>query len=349
MPEKISFEELQQKIEDPDVPDAEIRSYLTGDKNSSRAFSPAVVPDPNRVIMPDGQVPGARDAATRAERGARIMQWANGIARRRRERRFDRRRENGETLPILVSEGDSWFQFPLLLDDVIDQLGNDYLIWSLDAAGDTLDNMVKKKPEFLDGLARFEGGARALLFSGAGNDIVGEDASGNPVIPQLVLPFDASRTDPSWYIGTQEFRDIVLFIEDCYRDVLEKVGNAYPGLPVILHGYDYSIPGGNAGEWRNPSYASVDQWLGKPFHTIGIVDADLQKGIVRAMIDTLNAMQISLCGGNHPGGAYAHAFHVDVRGVVDHDWNDELHPTDDGYRKVADRFRPVLMQALAGA
>ena len=47
--------------------------------------------------------------------------------------------------PIIVSEGDSWFQYPLLLKDTIDHVMNRYAVMSLGAAGDLLNRMADKQ------------------------------------------------------------------------------------------------------------------------------------------------------------------------------------------------------------
>jgi hypothetical protein len=62
------------------------------------------------------------------------------------------------------------------------------------------------------------------------------------------------------------------------------------------------------------------------------------------MIDALHDILKDLCGGNVSGGAHAFAWHADLRGTLPdlHDWNDEIHPTSDGFRRVAARITPLL-------
>jgi hypothetical protein len=42
-----------------------------------------------------------------------------------------------------VAEGDFWFHYPILLRDTLDWLSDDYAIFDLAAAGDTLENMKR--------------------------------------------------------------------------------------------------------------------------------------------------------------------------------------------------------------
>lgn len=337
VPERISMARLQELMASPDTPEAELRRYFIPNPDTSRPFAPAFIPDPARV-----EVAAPSDALE----GAMMMDWANGLSRMRRQKEFNRRKARGDRRPVLVSEGDSWFQFPVFLADVIDQVFADYNIWSVDAAGDTLQNMVLDDAEYLQALRRNKGEVRAFLFSGGGNDIVGEDDTGRSIIAQIVKPFEPGRP-AEWYIDHEAFAAKLRFVENCYRQVIANVAAEHPGLPVICHGYDHAIPGGASGDSRNPFWASQDQWLGRPLRDdLGIKDHQLQRDIVRLMIDRLNERLKTLCGGNHPNGAFRNAWHVDVRGIVGDQWADELHPTDQGFRLVAAHFLGVLRSAL---
>ena len=336
-PGRISMRELQEMMRDPDLPDAELRKYFTANPDTARPFAPSIVPDPERV-----EVSSPADDLE----GAMIMSWANGLCRLRRQEKFKRRQKNGDRRIVLVSEGDSWFQFPIFLDDVIDQLFNNFNIWSVDAAGDTLQNMVLDNAEYMQALRRNKDEVRAFLFSGGGNDIVGEDISGRPVISQIIQPFAVGRP-PEWYLETEAFAKTMRFIETCYRAVIENVAAEFPDLPVICHGYDYAIPGGGPDDPRNPFWAAKDKWIGRAMREdLRITDPLLQRNIVKLMIDRLNERLKSLCGANNPNGAFRNAWHIDVRGTVGSLWADELHPTNEGFRLVAARALSVLRSAL---
>lgn len=333
---RIPLAEARRMALDPEVPEHVVRQLFTADPGASKPFSPAIVFDPSVVAVapPD----------TRLE-GARAMDWANELAGFRRRNKFLVRQEAGDTRPVLVSVGDSWFQFPFFLDDVIDQLGGAYSIWSLDAAGDTLANMVLNEQRHLSGLRRWAGKARALLLSGSGNDIVGEDPDGIPVLAKIVRPFEAGRL-AAWYIGTSEFSRRLASIEACFGEVFAAVAREFPGIPVICHGYDHAIPA-VPDDPRRPAWAKPDEWLAGPLSRhLGIRDPQLQRDIVRVLIDRLNEVLAGLCGGNG-GGRFPNAWYVNVRGVVRGRWADELHPSDTGFADVAMSFRTVIEAALA--
>lgn len=332
---RISMAELQRLMRDPAIPDSELTQYFTVVREGSRPFTPGVIPDPARVEVAPPADP---------LEGAMLMSWANGLSRLRRQEKFLARVGNGDPRPVLVSEGDSWFQFPIFLEDVIDHLAGQFNIWSVDAAGDTLQNMVIDDAEYMKALRERAPAARALLFSGGGNDIVGTDTRGNSIVAQVVRRFEPGRPAES-YLEPAALAQKLAFVESCYRAVLTNVAAEFPNLPVICHAYDYSIPGA-PDDARNPVWAGPDQWIGRPMRALGIDDPQLQRDIVRLMIDRLNERLKTLCGANNAGGAFPNAWHVDARGAVGTRWADELHPTNEGYRLVAARFAAVLGRAL---
>jgi len=76
------------------------------------------------------------------------------------------------------------------------------------------------------------------------------------------------------------------------------------------------------------------------FPHLDIRDNALQTAILREVVNAMNTIQRRLAGGNVVGGAFPNVFHVDLRHTLGaHDWADEMHPTNGGYAKVADRFR----------
>ena len=272
------------------------------------------------------------------------MRWANDAARWRRQRRFTRALDDSR-LPVLVSEGDSWFQFPFLVKDTIDQLGVDHLVWSLDAAGDTADNMVNRRPEYLRGLqAQKHRGLQGFLFSAAGNDVIGEDAMGEPVLTRLVKQHDPGK-DAAWHIDQAALAGVIHFLDTAYRTVVRTVRNDpdLEQLPIFVHAYDYALPGGHDGDLRDPPWAAQDKWLGRALRARGIDDSRLQREIVRILIDATYDMLKGVAGDSDA----THVHLVDIRGCLPTlgDWADEIHATDDGFARVADRFRVALREA----
>ena len=75
---------------------------------------------------------------------------------------------------------------------------------------------------------------------------------------------------------------------------------------------------------------------------IQIKDPELQRAIIAVLIDRLNRTLETLA--NQFSNT---VFYVDCRGAVaDARWHDELHPTNDGYASVAERFAQVIDAAV---
>lgn len=306
---KISLEELNAKLLDPTTKDSDLAGYFTLDEERSRPFNPVLKINPQTVSLPK-----AEDAL---QRSAALLNSANYIARLKRQIGFNNRVSSGNYRgPILVSEGDSWFQYPVLLEDVIDQLLPKYAIFSLDAAGDTLSNMLKEK-EYLKALK--ETGASIFLFSGGGNDVV---AGGN--LAAHLRHFDselsaAGHLKPSFNIVLDEAIGL-------YSKLVREVASVFPKVESLCHGYDYTIP-------------AEGKWLGQPMISKNITDKKLQAAIAKVMIDRFNERLLAL------SRTSARLHYVDCRNTVGlNEWHDELHPTDVGYAKVAKKFQTVIEQ-----
>lgn len=347
---KTSFDELEAMLADPELPDAAIRPYLRALPELTTAFAPAVQPDPERVRM--------RPLDTARARGLGFLDWANRWSRWRRQRRFERRLQAGDRAPVLASEGDSWFQFPLLLDDTIDQLEPHYLIYSLDAAGDTLAQMTGPRRDYIEPLVHPEIGPhlRGLLFSAGGNDILGEergpDGRMRPVLETLLRKRTAALPAVA-HLDEKALEDRLARIEAGYRQVLETVAAIRPGVFVVGHVYAYAIPA-YPDDPRRPPWTRHGGWLREPLARRGFEDPAEQRAIVAALIDRLHERLARLMGGNCPGGAYRHGWLVDCRDALGEvaDWADEIHPSDApgrGFACVAARFDAVIREALAAS
>ncbi len=335
---KVTYQEFLKMLADPDVPESELAKYVTIDREASGPLNPVLAPNPTQVAMTMDEL--------EMENAMRI---GNSYSRWRRQRAFNKRKKAGDKSPVLVSEGDSWFQFPILIDDVVDHLKKDYMIWSLGAAGDTAQNMVfggagKGKTEYMQALDKNKKTVKGFLFSAAGNDVIGEDATGKPVLLKILKRYNGTK-DPASHIDHSVLADTMFFLKNAYTTVINTVRSA-PGfetLPIIIHGYDYAIPGGK-NDSRNPLYAKPDQWLGGPMRKNKIVDPGLQRDIIRLLIDALYDTLYAVAGDEKQ----THVHVVNVRNTLKKksDWNDEIHGTSAGFGRVAAKFRNVLRKVI---
>ncbi len=339
MPEKISYSRYLEMLRDTSVDEAVIAEYSIVAKGDG-GFDLRIRPNPDLVNMTDAEV--------EAESGMAI---GNGLARWRRKQDFHARRRAGERLPILVSEGDSWFQFPVFIREVIDNLENDYLIWSVGAAGDTAQNMVlndigRGKTEYMQALGRFRGEVQGFLFSAAGNDVIGEDPeTGKPVLQDLLVDFQAGITEPAQLINQPAVDQTLNRLIAAYERVVTTIraDADFVQLPIFIHAYDYVFPHPwGANDQRNPQWAAKNEWLGQPLDARRIFEPQLRRGVIKVLLDQLYGRFETLAAAN--SGVHL----VDCRNAMPDvtDWADEIHGTSAGFAKVAERFRRVIKAVL---
>lgn len=304
---QLPIAELHAMLMDPSVPDKDISPYLMVDVTASGAFTPQVRINPSKL-----QEDFAESAAALAS--------LNAIARWRRQRRYRHRAKSKDVR--IVSEGDSWFQFPFLLDDVIDQLWNSFAIFSVGAAGDLLTDMIRQN-EVASAVVAEQ--PQIILLSAGGNDLLG----GGRLV-EHIEPFQPTRPVGD-YVGERflAFRDTKI---RQFRSVIVGALNAGSASHVVTHSYGYAIP--NAG-----------RWLGDPLNGFGITDPEAQRALVRLLVDSfhegLEALQAD-------PALHGRITVVDARDAVpDNGWWDELHPNNSGFREVAKRFRQAIDAALS--
>ncbi|MEM1330109.1 MAG: caspase family protein [Planctomycetota bacterium] len=237
---------------------------------------------------------------------------------------------------LLLAEGDSWFDFPFT--DVLCELEDvhGYDVRSVAHKGDTIESMA-----YHGQLAAFGRLARkharrgetpaAVLVSGGGNDFAG---------PELAMLLNHSLSpDPGLAMGA--VRDVFhnrirLAHATVLSGVIEHCRLAFGReIPVLVHGYDYAVPDG-----RGVFGLSVlpGPWLEPVLRAKGFRDLEEGRTIIRTLIDELNSMLRDLTREDQFSGI---VHHVDLRDTLlndsgyRRDWQDELHPTRTGFRKVA--------------
>lgn len=244
----------------------------------------------------------------------------------------------------LIAEGDSWFDYPL--HDVLRLLEDeyDYDVESVARRGDRMEDMAYSPDQFeelarrLEKLLRTERVPRAILLSGGGNDIAGDEFA-------MLLNHAASPLSP---LNEDIVRGIVdVRLRAAYADIiagLTRIAERYlhRPIPIVTHGYDYAIPDGRGflgGFWLFPG-----PWLKPGFDSKGHGDRTANAAVVAEIMDRLNDMLLELS--RLP--EFAHVHHLDLRGTLRHDqgykysWANELHPTASGFKAVTSRFADLI-------
>lgn len=234
--------------------------------------------------------------------------------------------------PPVISEGDSWFDYPLFLNliDRIDDAAR-FAHFRLERSADTVANMIgteSARRSLRESVA--EERALCLLFSGGGNDLA--DAA-----PRLFR--DGTFEDPADHLVPAATDRVFAELDRAYRAMVADIG---PLVPIFAHGYDFFQPSpravkafdivGITGPWIHPNMVAAD-----------ITDAGIQRGIAAELVRRFNNMLAGI-ESDHP----LDFVHVDLCGTLDieHEWANEIHPTREGFEKVADAFLEVLMQRL---
>jgi lysophospholipase L1-like esterase len=270
-------------------------------------------PRPELEVDPDERLP-------REGLPERLLGLANYAQRAWRTHRFRRHRDEAPHLPVVVCEGDSWVAHPLI-EDITDHLLDDerypLLALGVGAAADLLDRMNAARDHEQ---AIVQHGAKALLLSGGGND--------------LMLAF--SRFLQSWTAGADPQRlltDAVDTEMQALMGIMRQILAPLEGrVPVVVHGYDYLRvrPRGRGGHF------------GPFFDRVGIDDPSERFTVLREIVDRYNR---HLCEATRdlPWVTY-----VDLRGtVVDPmEWDDDIHPTEAGFGRVTERIAQALLDRI---
>lgn len=312
-----------------------------------------------------------RSVLNRADAESGVLGMLNRLSRKNRNREYyckiRRGFRAGPGNKVILAEGDSWFEFPLFISDIIDWLGErpDYAIYSLAYGADWLANIMYQG-EYIEGLPVHD--PDVFLISGGGNDMVG----GNRLTTMLLSPLREKHkiADPplAWqqqvkqsagsladeiiegkrYLSV-EFTAFLNVIRLQYELMFSNILTKYPNLMIITHGYDYAIPddaihcGWNIFRMHQPvvnRVAGTGKWLFDSMMLKGITDREMQRKIIRTMIYDFNEMLIRIA--SKPD--YQTVYHVDCRGVCSGpgDWYDELHPHSRIFRRIAIAYQKCI-------
>jgi hypothetical protein len=245
----------------------------------------------------------------------------------------------------LIAEGDSWFDYPR--SDILDVLEAEhgYRIEKLANAGDTVEDMAYN-PEQIDRLAQryerlLEDGkpVHAILLSGGGNDIAGDEFS------MMLEHRRSERPGLNAVIVDEVFNGRLRSSFLRIFGVVMKLSQDYLGrqVPIILHGYDYVVPDGRGvlgGFWVLPG-----PWLLPAFERKGYEDPAERLQLMRELMDRFNTLLAGLVGDPALRGTVRY---VDLRRTLStgadyrKDWANEMHPKPDGFRALAARIASQL-------
>ena len=249
-----------------------------------------------------------------------------------------------KTAGVLIAEGDSWFDYPM--QDVLRLLEDDHLfdVESVAHKGDCVEDMAHSRGQFeefarrLEKLLRDGKVPRAILLSGGGNDIAGDEFA--------ILLNHASSTLPP--LNEDIVRGVIdIRLQEAYASMisgLTTIAKSFLGrtIPIITHGYDYPVPDGRGflgGWWKLPG-----PWLQPGFRRKGHDDLGKNTVLIGELIDRFNVMLATVSALPQ----FGHVHYLDLRGTLKRDgnykkyWANELHPNATGFELVTTKFANVI-------
>jgi len=245
---------------------------------------------------------------------------------------------------VMLAHGDSWFDYPLAGNSVslphtdiivqLESMGNvNPYILNMSQWGDaTTDEMSLPKQQLMISALQdpsnwlSAGKPNAILFSGGGNDVAGD---------QFCIFLDYSTLSPNG-LDVTRFQDALGMVEASYLDLFAFRDRYAPSVPILAHSYDFPIPNGAhpvcAGPWLKPS--------------LDFCGYNLTEGtaIVRQALTEFKNRLAALAA--KPGNNF---ILVDTQGVLQAaDWANELHPFTPGFQKLAGKFVDALRNKFPG-
>lgn len=244
---------------------------------------------------------------------------------------------------LIVGIGDSWLDY--FWDDILNQLeAGGFDCRDVARGGASLAEIAFTKGGQLDRLAKLlrqlPAGAkpRAIILSGGGNDVVGDDGA------VLTTLLNHRESGLPALIDSQVDAIVDVQLRSTLVTVLTQITSHCQTLlgtpiPIVLHGYGNPVPDGaylplpRRGPWLQPAFAEK-----------GWTDLEENKDVMKELIERLNVMQKDTI----VAAGFEHVNHVDVRPALssgvdykDH-WVNELHPTREGFAAVSQLIAAAL-------
>lgn len=231
----------------------------------------------------------------------------------------------------ILAEVDSWLAYPQILGvkNIVWHLANnndyeDALLLSLAYSGDTAVNMLANREKLLEAISTYE--FDYLLFSGGGNDIVGKWD-----FDFMLKDYKAGMAAEDC-INKKRFERRIDQIKLAYMDLLEYTftyAKSKDTIKVITHTYDKAIP-------NEKGVVSGKAWMWPYLVAKGITDKAIQKEIALHALGAFAEMVNKLANDPISKGRF---IVVETRDTVNEDeWENEIHPTTKGFKKVAERI-----------
>lgn len=256
---------------------------------------------------------------------------------------------------IVLAEGDSWFSlgsFPghNILKEL--KFARDTRIVSLAEPGDKICHMATREDnpglEYYLCKKQFCSHFDLILLSGGGNDLIDEAKS--------IITFenltDENKEKPESYINQDRLTCVLGAISDAYvriANMRDDESSLSKGVPIVTHTYAYPTPRKSPALIAGTNIWAIGPWLFPIFDGAALSD-ELKLGITDIMFNQLAGTILSL------NNKIANFHAIDTRLLLDraesdarrtnHDWENEIHPTRNGYEKIAELLSEEICKIL---
>jgi nitroreductase len=230
----------------------------------------------------------------------------------------------------IFAEGDSWFNYPLgaaVIDQLQDLIHTPIANFAWPGA-ETRQLLALHERQEIE--KRLKDGPQpgkkwdVLLFSGGGDDIVGD---------QMVLFLGQGAYDPEHpeQVLNARFEEVLDLVMGAYQDLVKLRDHLSPQTLIVGHVYDYAWATGKGACWLGP-------WLRPSLDYASVPRGDAQHAVVTAMLERFETRLQAVAA------ATSNFVIVPTHGTLKtaNEWANELHPKDHGFRQIARKFQTVL-------
>ncbi len=234
----------------------------------------------------------------------------------------------------ILTEGDSWFAFPLpsrpnIVDVLINRFSSHAAWLRHESNGDESRIMMagEQWEKLFKTLTRPKMRCDIILLSAGGNDIVG----------RCLLTLLRQRE--SWMtwrdcINEQRFQHRLNQIEGAYQELIALRDDYHPNAWIFTHDYDRAIPSDKPirlGPFK------LGPWMKPYLESKGIKKTSDQREIVWFLLDRFSQMLQRI------EQSTDRFYHVRTQGTLKTtEWGDEIHPTKEGFEKIADKIQTAI-------
>lgn len=272
---------------------------------------------------------------------------------------FARMREWFPDRVNILSEGDSWFAYPKkwivagkpanLIDHITRWTRWKANFLSLASNGDEAVDMVsgRQKHQLIKLFRWHETGSRegkgykpihVLLFSGGGNDLVGEND-----FERFLLPYVEGAT-ASECVDVDRLKRKARQIGYAYEELADIRDHYSPQTIIITHTYDYPYPTGERPLVLG-GLIKHKGWMKRYMENSAInIPEPLQADVIKIFMNTVGEEIIKV------GNVRDRFVVVDTRNTLigQKGWLNEIHPTSNGFKSLAQKIYEAMVAEIEG-